>query len=204
MKLELDRSLELPVAADAAWRFLDRIEDVAACLPGAKITEKVDDTHYKGTVSVRLGPVNLVFGGVIEIRARDPASRSMTLAGKGSDKSGTSAAEMEMTAAVTEAGAQASRVQGRAIVTVNGKAAALGGRMMDSVAEQLIKEFYANLLTAIAAEAPVAAPAALAAEPPTQARPIEAAPARSLNGFAFIWAVLKSFFTRRSSGSTRS
>jgi hypothetical protein len=194
MKLELDRSLDLPVPAAAAWRFLDRIEAVAACLPGAAITETIDETHYRGTVSVRLGPVNLVFGGVIEIRARDPATRTMTLAGKGSDKSGTSVAEMEMTAAVIEAGAQASRVEGKASVTVNGKAAALGARMMDSVSEQLIKEFYANLLTAIEAEAPAAdAQVAPTAEPAPAV-----APPRSLNGLAFIWAVLKSFFVRKS------
>jgi len=201
MKLELDRSLDLPVSAGSAWGFLDRIEAVASCLPGARITEKVDDTHYKGTVSVRLGPVNLSFAGTLEIVARDAAQHILTLAGRGADKGGTSVAEMQMTAAVIETGPAASRVEGKAAVTVNGKAAALGGRMMDTVAEQLIKEFYANLLAALPAEEAAPEPAAAEAVAAAVAPEPVAAKPRSLNGFAFIWAVLKAFFSRKSARS---
>ncbi len=113
MKLDFDRSLDLPVSADQAWSFLDQIDKVASCLPGARITEQIDPTHYRGAVSVRLGPVNLAFQGTIEILARDPAARTISMAGRGADKGGTSVAEMELTAAVSETGPNTSRVAGK-------------------------------------------------------------------------------------------
>lgn len=209
MKLDFDRSLDLPVSADRAWAFLDRIEKVAACMPGASITEKIDDTHYRGVVSVRLGPVNMSFQGVIEILSRDPATRTIGLAGKGADKSGSSVAEMQLTAGVVATGAETSRLTGKSSVDVSGKVAAMGQRLMTSVSEQLIKEFFANLLTNVQAEPATATPVSPAsplaasvssvqaspkAKPSLAAEPVTAAPAKSLDGFAFIWAVLKSFF----------
>lgn len=198
MKLDFDRSLDLPVSADRAWAFLERIDKVASCLPGAAITEEIDPTHYRGTVSVRLGPVNMSFAGTIEILSRDSAKRTLNLAGRGADKGGSSVAEMELTASVAETGPAASRVTGRAGVSVNGKAAAMGARLMSSAADQIIKEFYANLLTNVqseAAPATTAVPANDATAPgPASAPVIAPPPANSINGFAFLWAVIKSFF----------
>ncbi len=198
MKLDFDRSLDLPVSADQAWNFLDQIDKVASCLPGAKITEEIDPTHYRGAVSVRLGPVNLAFQGAIEILARDPAARTISLAGKGADKGGTSVAEMELTAAVSETGPNTSRVAGKAGVIINGKAAAMGARLLTGASDQIIKEFYANLQTKVQAEP---APTSVTAAAPASAVAAAGAPISgsstqqsSINGFAFLWAVIKSFF----------
>ena len=34
----------MPGSADVAWEFLQNIEAVAGCMPGAKITERLDPT----------------------------------------------------------------------------------------------------------------------------------------------------------------
>ena len=206
MKLDIDRSLDLPVPAARAWSFLERIDAVASCLPGAAITERIDETHYRGTVSVRLGPANLSFLGTIEILSRDPVRRELHIVGKGSDKGGSSVAEVELTAAVTDMGASASRVGGKASLTVNGKAAVFGARLMNSVAEQLIKEFYANLLKNLQAGAGRRCRAIGGGRKPDAQRPAPspaAAAAAGLNGFAFIWAVLKSFIADLLAGRRR-
>jgi molybdenum cofactor cytidylyltransferase len=87
-----------------------------------------------------------------------------------------------------------SNVAGKASVGVNGKAAALGARLMNTAADQIIKEFYANLLKNVQTEP---APQIEAAMPVTNTA---APPSRSLNGFAFFWTVLKSFFAGLLSG----
>ncbi len=69
-------------------------------MPGAKITERIDATHYKGTITVRLGPATMAFKGDIEVIELDPAARSLHLVGKGADATGTSAASMDLSAAV--------------------------------------------------------------------------------------------------------
>ncbi len=204
MKLDFDRSLDLPVSADQAWSFLDQIDKVASCLPGARITEQIDPTHYRGAVSVRLGPVNLAFQGTIEILARDPAARTISMAGRGADKGGTSVAEMELTAAVSETGPNTSRVAGKAGVIINGKAAAMGARLLTGASDQIIKEFYANLQTKVQAEPAAPTPTSVTAAPVSAATAagsaaiasISASSAQqnSINGFAILWSVIKSFF----------
>lgn len=194
MKIELERSLDLPVAAARAWNFLERIEDVAACMPGTAITERVDDTHYKGVVRIRLGPATMNFAGEISILARDAATQTIHMSGTGMEAGGASAAEMELTVQVRQTGAESCQVAGKMTATLNGKAAAFGSRLMNTVAEQLIKQFYANLLKRM--EVNVSEPQASAAVVGSQAS--ASGPAISshpeptkLNALAFIWAVIK-------------
>ena len=88
MKVTLERTFPMPAAAEQAWALLRDLERVAGCMPGAKITERVDDAHYKGTVTVRFGPANMGFRGELEVLALEPSTRTLRLAGKGTDSTG--------------------------------------------------------------------------------------------------------------------
>src|SRR3970040_326039 len=100
MKVQIDKVYAMPAPADVSWQFLQDIPAVAACMPGAKITERLDDTHYKGAVSVKVGPATMSFRGDIEVRELDAATRTLRLIGKGSDTTGTSGASIDLTARV--------------------------------------------------------------------------------------------------------
>lgn len=195
MKVELERSFPLPASAGVSWGLLQDIEGVAACMPGARITERLDDSHYKGTVSVRVGPASMSFKGDIEVMHVDAASRSLRLVGKGSDSTGTSGASMDLTARIEAGEGAACSLVGRSEVSMSGKAATFGGRMMGTVADQILKQFAANFASRVQAlqerEAEPAAPEAevTAAEP---ARGVESQAAPSeLNGLALLWAVIR-------------
>ena len=54
MKIEERFMINAP--ADAVWAFLIDPERIAAALPGAEITDKVDNTTFKGGMAVRVGP----------------------------------------------------------------------------------------------------------------------------------------------------
>ena len=41
---------------EQVWSLLSDPRRVAACVPGAKITEQVDEKTYKGAISVKVGP----------------------------------------------------------------------------------------------------------------------------------------------------
>jgi carbon monoxide dehydrogenase subunit G len=143
MKVALDKIFPLAATAESAWQLLQDIETVAGCMPGAKITERIDETHYKGTITVRLGPATMAFKGEIEVLNLDSAARSLHMVGKGSDSTGTSAASMDLTAAVQATG-DTCELAGKSEVTMSGKAASLGGRLMGPVADQMLKQFVAN------------------------------------------------------------
>jgi uncharacterized protein len=214
MKVVLDKVFPLTASADSAWLLMEDIEAVAGCMPGAKITERIDASHYKGTITVRLGPATMSFKGDIEVLELDAATRSLHLVGKGADQTGTSAASMDLTAVVRATG-ETCELAGKSEVTMSGKAASLGGRLMGPVADQMLKQFVANFAarlqtmqtTQAASAQPVAAPSADAVEsasqPQSAQEPVRPAPAATLasaaaaapqselNGLALAWAVLR-------------
>jgi len=208
MEVKLDKRYPLDVDTDRAWQVLRSVNSVAGCMPGAAITEQVDDTHYKGTVKVKVGPTTAAFAGDIEVRALDEDAKRVVLFGKGADRGGSSAS-MELTATVEPVAGDPSKSElvGQADVIVNGKFAQFGGRMMVQVSDMILAQFADNFrATAAALPAPAAAeataPAAVAAaEPSTSvAAPAATAPAappelnKDLNAFAILWMLIKNWF----------
>lgn len=191
MKVTLDKTFPMPAAAPTAWSLLRDIEGVANCMPGAKITERIDAEHYKGTVAVKFGPASMSFRGEVEVREIDAATHTLHLFAKGTDTTGSSAASMDLTARVEAIDAASCNLLGTSEVSMSGKAATFGGRMMGSVADQVLKQFAANfaiqvqaLQTRQATDAPAAAATATAGPAALQAP-------TQLNGLALMWAVIK-------------
>lgn len=214
MKVVIEKVFPLAATADAAWQCLQDIEAVGGCMPGAKITERVDATHYKGTVTVKIGPASMSFKGTIEVLELDATLRTLHLVGKGSDTTGTSGASMDLVATVQASGASCELV-GKSEVAMSGKAAAFGGRMINVVADQILKQFVENfgaLAQSVSApqpaqsDTPSAAHSAatldaqqdLDAPSADQAAPMArpAAPSAELNGLSLAWAVLLDWLRR--------
>ena len=226
MQVQLDKRFELEVSPEQAWAVLGDIRAVAGCMPGAQITEQVDETHYKGTVKSKVGPAVMAFGGDIEVLGLDPAARRLEMLGKGSDKGGSSAS-MNLAAHV-ENGAtpQSSTLVGVATVVVNGKLAQFGSRLLVPVSDAMLEQFANNFrIAAAAVPAPtsaagsdaaggVATPGAAAADasgggqaaaapaPAPSAASVPAKAPQELNALGLMWTVFKgwlaSLFGRKS------
>jgi hypothetical protein len=211
MEVKLDKRYPLEVSIEQAWAVLSDIRATAACMPGAAITEQVDDTHYKGTVRTKVGPAQMQFGGDIELKALDAATRSMQMVGKGTDKGGSSAS-MDLAARLEAGEAPGTSVLvGQATVVVSGKLAQFGNRLLVPVSDAMLAQFADNFRAAAAA---VPAPAAVlafteataaAVGPPAVESTIVPAPAsapvtrpapapvKELNALALMWTVFKNW-----------
>lgn len=155
MEVKLDKRYPVPASIDQAWAVLSDIRAVGACMPGAQITEQVDDTHYKGTVKTRIGPASMQFNGDIEVLGLDPTQRTLQMLGKGADRGGSSAS-MKLEARIVEGEAPGNCVLvGQATVTVSGKLAQFGSRLLVPVSDAMLAQF-ADQFRAVAAT--VAAP----------------------------------------------
>ncbi len=186
MKVQLDKTFPLPSSPAIAWEFLQNIEAVAGCMPGAKLTEKVAENHHKGTVKVRLGPVTMSFRGEVEVQDIDPATQSLRLIGKGTDSSGSSGVSMNLLARIDAADDGSCVLVGSSEVSLSGKAVAFGGRMMDAVADKILVQFADNFAAEVAALQEQRSGSAAAGD---TAAP--AARAGDLNALALGWAVFK-------------
>lgn len=190
MEVKLDKKYPLDVSVEQAWAVLADIRATAACMPGAQITEQIDATHFKGTVKSKVGPAVMSFGGDIEVLQLDAGSRTLQMLGKGADKAGSSAS-MNLTAHVEPGETPGSSVlAGQATITVSGKLAQFGSRLLVPVSDAMLTQFAGNFRAAAAAVAgPVAnAPAEAASGPPASA------PVKELNALALMWTVIKGWF----------
>lgn len=153
MEVKLDKRYEVAASVEQAWVVLSDIRAVGACMPGAQITDQVDDTHYKGTVKTRIGPASMQFNGDIEVLGLEAASRSLQMLGKGADRAGSSAS-MKLSAHI-EPGASAGAcvLVGQATVTVSGKLAQFGSRLLVPVSDAMLAQFADHFRAAAAAVA---------------------------------------------------
>ncbi len=185
VKLEKTHAIDAPPAA--AWQVMQDINALAECMPGASITEQSDDGSYKGSVSVKVGPVQSVFRGTIRIAELDDANRTIALSAKGKDKTGTSNATMELTATVVDKDGGCELI-GNSEIKVLGKMANFGARMINGVADQLIAQFlenFSNRVLAAGEGATAEEAAGKVAEQP-----------RELNALALLWSMIAGFFRR--------
>ena len=148
MLIKTDFDVAQPV--DKVWHFFDDIPQVAACLPGAELTEDLGDEKYKGKVAVRMGPVKLQFAGTAEIRERDDAGKRIVVDAAGADEKGRGQAAMLLTARLTQV-AGGTKVSVDQDLQLQGAAAQYGRGMISDVTTVLMHDFAANMQRRIAA-----------------------------------------------------
>src|SRR5580693_8214482 len=207
--MEFDNSFEVPLPVDETWKLLMDIRRIAPCLPGAELTEVIDDRTYKGKVGVRLGPVSLAFAGTVKFDEIDDAAHRAKISAQGSDAKGRGAANATATFHL-EPVTGGSKVLVHTHLTLSGAVAQYGRGVgiIQITAAQIITQFANNLKaqfapTAVpASSAPAAAssvpsPAAASGAPAAPAPPVAtaaaspaASAAKPISGFALAGAVL--------------
>jgi carbon monoxide dehydrogenase subunit G len=170
--VEFDNSFEVPLRPAEAWPLLMDIRRIAPCMPGAEVTEVVDDKTYKGRIAVRLGPVALAFAGVIKLEEIDGVNYKARVKAQGSDAKGRGAANATASFRL-EPAQSGSKVLVHTDLALSGAVAQYGRGVgiIQATAAQIMSQFAANLKAQIAAQ-PAAPAQAPAVQPPPTARPI--------------------------------
>src|ERR1051325_10983947 len=95
--MEFDNAFEVPLPPEQAWPVLMNIQGIAPCMPGAQLTEVVDDKTYKGNIGVRLGPVALTFAGTVTFEEIDNTGHKARIRAQGNDAKGRGSAHASST-----------------------------------------------------------------------------------------------------------
>ncbi len=164
--MEIDNSFDVPVPVPEAWTLLMDIERITPCVPGAELTEVVDDQTYKGKIAVRLGPVSLTFSGQAHFEEKDEATHTARLKAQGTDARGRGGAQADVTFRM-EATDGGTRVLIHTDVQLSGAVAQYGrgAGMVADLAQHLIGQFADCLKSRLLAPAEAGgAEAAKAAE----------------------------------------
>ena len=138
-----------PVAK--VWEFFQDVPGVAACLPGAELTDDLGDDEYAGTVNLRMGPVKLAFAGKARVAERDEDAKRLVLDASGSDQRGRGNVEMKVTARLSEGSGGGTKVAVDQDLQISGAAAQYGRGMITDVSSVLMKQFANNMQQRISA-----------------------------------------------------
>ena len=141
----INNEFEVAEPVDQVWQFFQNIPQVAACLPGAQLTEDLGDDRYKGTVAVRMGPVRLQFAGTADITQRDEAAKRVVVQASGADEKGRGQASMVITATLARTSRGTTKVDVVQDLQLAGAAAQYGRGMISDVSAILMRDFAANM-----------------------------------------------------------
>jgi carbon monoxide dehydrogenase subunit G len=162
--MEFDNAFEVPLPPEQAWPVLMNIQGIAPCMPGAQLTDVVDDKTYKGNIGVRLGPVALTFAGTVVFEEIDNDGRTARVRAQGNDAKGSGSAQAKATFYL-EPTAQGSKVLVHTDLSLSGAVAQYGRGvgMIQATASALMNQFANNLKKQL--ESPSAEGAESAAKP---------------------------------------
>ena len=134
----LKNAFDVGQPLDTVWQSFQDIPRVAACLPGAELTDDLGDDKYAGRVAISMGPVKLRFAGTAEIVERDEPGKRLVIDASGADERGRGQASMMVTARLTSAG-RGTRVDLDQDLQLSGAAAQYGRGMISDVTAVLMR-----------------------------------------------------------------
>ena len=141
MAIEISKSFVVRASPDATWSFLTDPVRVARCLPGASITNQVDERTHAGTITVKVGPVAATYKGTMRFERLDPAARMAEIVAAGQDVRGKGGADMRMTSTLVERAPGETEVRITSQVNVMGILAQFGRGMIQDVSDQMFGKF---------------------------------------------------------------
>jgi len=182
IRIEKTFLVQQPVAL--VWSFLSDPRKVVTCVPGARITEQVDERNYKGSISVKVGPSVTDYNGEVQIVRSDLQNYEIEILGKGLDVRGRGSASMKMSGKLRALDEGRTEVTSVSELNVVGVLAQMGARVINEVSNIMFGEFTKNLEKRLAAASD---PADEATEAP-----------KALNAGSLAWEAAKGVFRRDS------
>ena len=150
--MKIENHFDIPLPPATAWPILMNVPQTAVCFPGAGSIEPIAEDQYTGRVTVKLGPLTMVFAGNLRIENRDDAAHSATIKANWSEIKGRGNANT-LTHFALQAQGDGTRVSMQSDLQLAGQVAQYGRGvgMISDISAQLISTFALNLRARIQA-----------------------------------------------------
>ena len=144
MALRIEKTFQVHQPIEKVWSLLSDPAKVASCVPGAQITEKLDEKTYKGSISVKVGPSVTDYKGQVQILRLDPQNHEIEIQGRGQDVRGRGSASLTMTGKLATLNGGATEVTSISEINVVGVLAQMGSRVIAEVSNIMFDKFSQN------------------------------------------------------------
>ena len=145
--MKLENRFSVPVPRAQALAVLMDVERIAPCMPGATLTSRNGD-DFTGTVKVKIGPINLTYGGEASFVSVDEEAGVVVIEGSGKETRGTGTAKAVVTCRLVYRGVTTD-VEVDTELAITGKPAQFGRGVLADVSQKLVDQFAAALSTEI-------------------------------------------------------
>ena len=135
MNTTIQKEFDIDQPIGLVWKALADPEYIVTCVPGASLTEKVDDRNFKGEVVAKFGPIKAAYTGDIEIQELDETNHVMVI----------------MNGTLTETDGK-THVKFSMNIAIVGMLAQFGSRLINDVSDQLLNQFVENFKAKLAGE----------------------------------------------------
>jgi carbon monoxide dehydrogenase subunit G len=169
VKLSNDFTVAAPL--ERTWETLLDIERVAGCLPGASIEPVGEDGIYRGSMRIKVGPVNMSYSGTVRLADVDGDQHVASFDARAKETKGTGTAAAIIRNRLEPAG-DGTHVIVETDLNVTGRPAQFGRGLMEDVAAKMLGDFAGRLEQLVLGSPPAAE--ATTIEP--EARVAQAAP----------------------------
>ena len=141
MEVKAEKNLKLNQDPDMIWKCMIDPSFMVKSVPGAELTEKLDERNFKGKISIKIGPVTAKFNGEAEFTKLEEADYELTMEGKGLDTSGKGGANMTMNIKLSTLEEGGTEMQSSMSLSITGRLAQFGARMIVAVNNKMFDQW---------------------------------------------------------------
>ena len=138
MLMEGKFTLKAPI--QEVWDFLLKPETLASCIPGLEEMELIDERTYNSVVKQKVGPISVKLKFTTTLTEVDPPTH-LKAVGRGADISKAGTFTQETTVDLKEVSGGEVEVSYRSNVSIVGRLATFGDRIMRAKAKDIGDEF---------------------------------------------------------------
>ena len=141
MEVKAEKNLKLNQDPDMIWKCMIDPSFMVKSVPGAELTEQLDERNFKGKISIKIGPVTAKFNGEAEFTKLEEANYELTMEGKGLDTSGKGGANMTMNIKLSTLEEGGTEMQSSMSLSITGRLAQFGARMIVAVNNKMFDQW---------------------------------------------------------------
>ena len=139
--MKIEQTVEVDAPIERVWALVNDVPRIAPCMPGAQLTNVVDDSTYEGTIRVKLGPINMSYKGTAVLEGVDEANRTARISANGKDVRGGGTARAGVDTKLEAVSESRTRMVVNADVHLTGKVASFGRGAIQDVSAKLFGQF---------------------------------------------------------------
>ena len=191
MEVKAEKNLKFNQDPDMIWKCMIDPSFMVKSVPGAELTEQLDERNFKGKISIKIGPVTAKFNGEAEFTKLEEADYELTMEGKGLDTSGKGGANMTMNIKLSTLEEGGTEMQSSMSLSITGRLAQFGARMIVAVNNKMFDQWATSFTELLNEQTSSKDSEEKSNNQPDNGNVVEPTPVKAL---PLAWAAIKGLF----------